>query len=361
MISNGLLSWQQANGFRQENNSVYGVYNGIGFAVSGEDGGKLFTFMLSGPDAAFDGIEDRLMAERSRLNEVQVGDVENYLALFFEENRGEMPAQLMTDLLDFVQANARICGFTVPRVCVKCGAPANKRSFYNNMVQPMCASCREAEKANARPAPRPTPAPAPSPTPRADSLMNSQSRYNPDEDDTYDQYAHTASFGAQQQVPFIPEEPRKKAAVPPSFAPVDTSDMGDTGKGILGAALGAIAGLVPFYLSVLLKLELTFLCAAAGIGAVLGYVAFGGLKKKNSAFTAILIFAEVFSVLAFVAIHVVTGMGGGLTFGEALGSSVFSKTTDYVSFIIAILSPFLGAAITLDPLSKYIGTSYFAK
>ena len=222
----------------------------------------------------------------------------------------------------------------------------------------MCANCREAEKANARPAPRPAPAPAPAP--RADSLMNSQQRYNPDEDDTYDQYTHTNNFGTQQQAAYQPEEPRKKAVVPPSFAPVDTGDMGDSTKGILGAALGAIAGLVLFYISVLCGLELTFLCTAAGVGAVLGYVAFGGLKKKNTAITTVLIFAEVFSVLAFVAVHVVTGMGGGLTMGEALGSSVFSKTTDYVSFIIALLTPFLGAAVTLDPLSKYIGVSYFS-
>ncbi len=371
MINNGLLSWQQANGFRQESNSVYGVYNGIGFAVSGEDGGKLFTFMLTGSDSAFDRIEDILAAERSPLGEVQVGDVENYLALFFEEISGEMPASLMTALLDFVIAHAHECGFTVPRVCVKCGAPANKRSFYNNMVQPMCAACRDEEAAKRKPTSRPAPhQEAPAAPTHGDTLLTQKVRYNPDEDDTYSQYTHENTRAPQPKPAAVPQphpqQPRQTASVPLGFAPVDDSSMGDKAKGILGALLGAVAGLVPLYLSAIISsasisLAMYVLCAGAGIGAVLGYISFGGYKLRNTALVSTIALAEIFSIISFVCINMIAGMGGGLTAGEALSSSLFKGVVDYLNIALAVFSSALGVFVTLDPLSKYIGADYYGK
>jgi len=360
MISTGLSSWQAENGFRLENDVVYGAYNGIGFAVVCEDGGKLFTFMLSGSDQAYDSIEDLLAAQTGRLRDVQVGDVENYLALFFEENGVEMPGQLMTSLLDFVLANARGCGFAAPRVCVKCGAPANKRSFYNDMVQPMCASCSEEERLKKRaaakkakqaePAAPARPEPSRDQRPETDSLLPARSSYNPDEDDTYDQYG--PSTPSQKKAP-APKRESAPAAVPLTFAD-DTADDGSTGKGILGAILGSVAGLIPVTVSVLLGLELTFLCAAAGIGAVMGYIAFGGIRRKTNGLTITFVCAEVLSIAAFIGLNVIAGMSDGASFGEAFSTSVFAEPVDYINAIIAVICAALGIFISLDKLADYI-------
>ncbi len=361
MISAGLVSWQTERGFRLENDIVYGVYNGVGFAAACEDGGKLFTFMLSGPDQAFDAIEDLIVAQPGRLRELQVGDVENYLALFFEERGAEMPAQLMNEMLDFVVANARGCGFAVPRVCVKCGAPANKRSFYMDMVQPMCAACSEEERlrkraAAPRPQPQPEPAPAPAPMHVQDSLVPQKSGYNPDEDDTYDQYGPAARMPQPNRAPApapMPARESAPSAVPLSFAQ-DTTDYGSLPKGILGTVLGALAGLVPLFISALLGLELTCLCAAVGFAAVFGYTLFNGLKQKSTALVVTAVVSEIFAVLGFIAINVIDGMGEGMAFKEALSESLFAEPIDYVNFVIGIVTAALGIFISLDILAKHI-------
>lgn len=164
MMSHGLASWQTANNYRKEGDVVYGVYQGCGFTVSEEDGGKLFIFMLSArDDAAFDTFENALVAAGGAAAEGQVGDVENYLAVFYDESHGEMPHSAMDDILNFTASRAKQYGFRVPNICVKCGARATKRSFVDNMVQPLCADCSEQNKqrrkAAAVSAPMPTPAP----------------------------------------------------------------------------------------------------------------------------------------------------------------------------------------------------------
>jgi len=359
MISAGLSSWQTANGFRLENDVVYGVYKGIGFAVACEDGGKLFTFMLVGEDAAFDSIEDTLVKQSSRLRNAQVGDVDNYLALFFEENGLEMPDQLMTSLLDFVADNARGAGFSAPRVCVKCGAPANKRSFYNNMVQPMCPDCSEAErqkKRAAKVAQKNTPSPAPEPkqdTRPADSLLPTHSRYNPDEDDTYEQYDRGNSAPLTPQVP-PPPRASAPSTIPLTFSD-DTVDDGSLAKGILGAVLGAIAGLIPLTVFVLLGIKLTVLCIVAGLGSVLGYIIFDGLRRKTSSLITTFTVSEILSVLAFLFLSVIRAMSeDGKSFGEAFKTSIFVQPADYINFIIAVICAALGIFVLLDKLADYI-------
>ena len=194
MISSSLSSWQSANNYRKEGDVVYGVYRGCGFAVSEEDGGMLFVFMLSaGDNKAFDNFENALAAEGGELGQGQVGDVENYLAIFFDESRETLSLRTMDKVLDFVIAQARQSGFHVPNVCVKCGAKATKRSFVDNMVQPLCAECSARQKQNHRPAPEKA-APAPAPMASRDDDDYSR-RYAPIKadsskyDDSYDEYS----------------------------------------------------------------------------------------------------------------------------------------------------------------------------
>jgi len=360
MISAGLQNWQTANGFRQENDCVYGVYNGMGFSAANEDGGKLFTFMLSGADAAFDKIEDMLAAS-PQLREVQVGDVENYLALFIEEKGNETSAQVMTALLDFVLNNARSCGFSVPRVCVKCGAPANKRTFYNNMVQPMCAECNETQRAVSRAAARRQ---AAAPASQQDSLLPKKSGYNPEDDDTYDEYAAkavAAAVTAPRTQPSRPQRPMPQqnedfsgSPVPMSFGP-DVVDEGSGAKGFFGALLGAIGGLVPLYALVLAAdFKMLILSTLSGVCALLGYIAFGGIKKKNTAISTVLILSELFAILSFAFINIIGGMGEGLDFSAALSESLFAGYVDYINIALAVVGPLFGVAITIDKLADYL-------
>ena len=41
MLSSGLRSWQQENKYRVSDDTVYGVYENVGFSVAEEDGGRL--------------------------------------------------------------------------------------------------------------------------------------------------------------------------------------------------------------------------------------------------------------------------------------------------------------------------------
>ena len=107
MISSSLASWQATNKYRKEGDVVYGVYQGCGFAVSEEDGGKLFIFMLSvANNGAFDNLENAIASEEGELSSGQVGDVENYLAIFFDESNGSISLRTMDKVLDFVVAEA---------------------------------------------------------------------------------------------------------------------------------------------------------------------------------------------------------------------------------------------------------------
>lgn len=327
MISYGLQSWQQQKRLRIEGDVVYGVYQGLGFSVTEEDGGKLFVFMLSGSDSAFDAIEDNLAAQYTSLRELQVGDVENYLALFYDESRGEMPVGLMDSMLDFVIANARAFGFRTPNTCVKCGAPAQKRAFSNGLVQPFCTNCREAEKTAAAPAPQP-------------AAYQSPYAQNP--------YAYTPTTYSpyQEQTPAAVDPNIEHRSVLDSFTqePEKKEDLGEGNlvKGILGALLGAVAGLVPYFISVLAGLELGAFCFLSGIGAILGYTLFGGLRKKSTAISSCIAIPLVLSVIGVIVVKLSSG-------GE-----IFSGTMDYITLLMAVVGVLLGVSVSLDRINKYV-------
>ena len=263
MMSSSLSSWQSANNFRREGDVVYGVYQGCGFSVSEEDGGKLFIFMLSANDnRAFDTFENALAGEGGELSQGQIGDVENYLAVFYDESVSSVSLRTMDKLLDFVVAEARSCGFHVPNTCVKCGARANKRSFVDNMVQPLCAECSAKQKQNRRPAPS-APAPKPMASRDEDDYERRYAPMKPDSskyDDSYDEYSgmkskydddrYSDKYGgtyndadyAEPPVSFDDSGDEYRAVMGDDRSDKDDSPTreieGTVGRGILGAALG---------------------------------------------------------------------------------------------------------------------------
>lgn len=343
MLSTGLREWQQTGSFRMEGNAVYGVYQNVGFSVVEEDGGKLFVFMLSGKDEAFDSLEDLLCNQSGELNAVQVGDVENYLALFFDESVREMSSGGMSGLLDFVAGNFRACGFKAPTVCVRCGAPANKRTFLNNMVQPMCADCREAQKLEKA---RKTAAPAINdnyvdhtiaPDPRRG--QQPPRRAELDYDDGYG-YAGPAPRRDERAV-YPDEHFMEKEAL---------SGEGSAPSGFFGALLGALAGLAPYILLVTAAdFELAALCFLAGIGAVLGYVAFGGMRERKNAMTTVFAVSEIVSLFVVLLKNAAENMQNGFS---TMLSDLF--TVSWLSLLLAAIGALLGVMVSLDRLTKYL-------
>lgn len=340
MLSSVLRNWQQANNHRVSDDTVYGVYQNVGFSLTEEDGGRLFIFMLSGKDEAFDLLEDMLCRQSGALRNAQVGDVENYLAVFFDDADGHLSAADMSDVLDFVAGNFRACGFRTPNVCVKCGAPATKRSFYNNMVQPLCAPCREAdklEKAHKAAAPAST----------------DHSAY--DRRNEYDDYPPQRRYSEPEQYP--PQRSRgyderdyHSASAwdgqPEQFA---ESGLGSAPSGFFGALIGAVAGLVPYILSTMLGFELAALCFLSGIGAVTGYVAFGGLKAKTNALINAVAVSEMFSLLTVVVFTCAANLGDGLS--VALSNLL---QLGGLNLLMAGVGALLGVLVSLDTLHKYL-------
>lgn len=214
MMSAELASWQSNNKYRKEEDIVYGVYQGCGFTVSEEDGGKLFIFMLSArDDRAFDDFENALASAGGIIADGQVGDVESYLAVFFDESRRQLPSTAMDQIINFTATEARQCGFRVPNICVKCGARATKRSFVDNMVQPLCADCSARNKQNRRAAAASSATTAPVVPPAAPIISPDTQPYRqPQQNDYYNdnQYANNSPITqddeySQQYAPIVPD------------------------------------------------------------------------------------------------------------------------------------------------------------
>lgn len=325
MISSGLSQWQKSRKYRLDGDTVYGVANGVGFSIGEEDGGKLAIFMLvCSADSSFDRMEDMLRGQ-GELSALQVGDVEGYLALFYDESIGEMDDFLMDDMLNFVADNYRSLGFRAPNVCVKCGAPANKRSFYNNMVQPMCAECSAANRSGSQPSRAPAPA--------APERLSTPTRYDEDRDDTYSgmERGRTRSAATMSQ---------NWDAQPP-YQANDNVGEGSMGMGVVGALLGALAGLVPFGISLLCNFPLSALCVLSGILAVLGYVAFKGVRVKQTGSLISILMAVLVSVIAVFACLKVIGGGSSSTIALL------------IHCVLGALGAFLGIALSIDALNKY--------
>lgn len=366
MISQNLLAWQRSRKFRLENDTVYGVKDGVGFSVVEEDGGKLAVFMLAATDdAVFDEFEAAITAQGDGLGDMQVGDVEGYLALFFDESTGEMDDYLLDEMLAYVAQNARACGFRAPNVCVMCGAPANKRSFYNNMVQPMCADCSAANKQNSA-SRAAAPAPVSAQRTEEDEFAQGQQRrrtgseepygraplstgrheYSEEEDDTYSGYGR----GARDNY----DAPRRRPAREYNEDPVAAASAGSMGMGILGALLGALAGMVPFVISILCSYPLSALCTFCGVGAVLGYVIFKGQKEKKNGVISTILFSELVCILSVFFSQLIPHLRNGMTASAAFSAVGSSSLELIVHMVIGVLGTLLGVALAIESLNKYV-------
>ena len=354
MMSHQLSSWQTANQYRVEGDVVYGVYQGCGFAVSEEDGGKLFIFMLSaGQNAAFDDFENALVSTGGQLAEGQVGDVENYLAVFFDESRGNISNATMDQVLSFTASQARNCGFRVPNVCVKCGAKATKRSFLNNMVQPLCANC-SAQNKQSRQASAPVPPPVSpfvsSPEPMVsqdDQYARQYSPLVPDSskyDDTYDEYA-----GMQG------DEYRDIMGNEGENFDNATDIGGSVGMGFLGALLGACIGVIPYILIALIAdFHMAALCFPAGMLAVLFYTFLHGRRVKGVGMGVSIGVSVVVSFVTMFIAMVFSYVADTRTFGQAL-SYVFSEQLTFflINSVFSILGSIFGAFFMINKMDDY--------
>ncbi len=401
MVSQQLASWQARNHYRSDDDVVYGVYQNCGFSVSDDDGGLLFVFMLSPrDDDAFDDLEDALADEGGEIAEAQVGDVEGYLALFFDQSNGAVSQRTMNSLLDFVADQARSCGFRVPNICVKCGARATKRSFVDGMVQPLCADCSAQNRESRRAAAEKNQNP-----PRKEQ----RSRYDDDDryaqqytpitadsskyDDSYDEYAGMeAGHGDYRTTQYPPrrdpEEPPKKSREEsreplPRFdqTPIAFNDdgeedyqeiLGSAGEhsatvsekhiggsaamGVLGTILGSLVGVIPYAVIALgLHFPMAALCFPAGILAVWCYTALKGRKSMGFGMGVSIACSAVISFFAMFLCMVVYYMNENRNFSQAM-NYLFSENGSFFAFntIFAVLGAAFGALFMIVAMSKYI-------
>lgn len=381
MMSTSLASWQSANNYRKEGDVVYGVYQGCGFAVSEEDGGKLFVFMLSaGDNRAFDSFENALAAEGGELGLGQVGDVENYLALFFDESRGSMSLRAMDKVLDFVIAQARPSGFRVPNTCVKCGAKASKRSFVDNMVQPLCAECSAKQKQNRRPA-HETPAPKPMASRDEEDYERKYAPIKADSskyDESYDEYSgmkskydddkYSDKYGgtyndsdyAEPRVTFDDSGDEYREIMGDdrsgSDDSVTTEVEGTVGKGILGAALGAFIGVIPYLIvSMIADFHMAALCFPAGMLAVVFYTMLHGVRSKGTGMGICMSVSAIVSVVFMFLGMVFSYVNDSTDFSGAL-SYLFDKQLTFflINIVFSVLGAIFGSFFMISVMNKYV-------
>ncbi len=412
MMSSGLASWQAANKYHKEGDVVYGVYQGCGFTVSEEDGGKLFIFMLSaGDDSAFDNFENVLVAAGGPAAEGQVGDVENYLAVFFDESAGEISSAAMDEILNFTASRAKQFGFRVPSTCVKCGARATKRSFVDNMVQPLCAECsaqnKQNRKAAAQQAAQPTdedyakqyaPIAANSnlydenydeyagmiPS-HGDYVSNTAdtSNYNNNgyddannygdyNNDYSSDYADNGYQSGGDQFTFSGDDDYTNNAYSDVMgrdednqpAP-DVEFGGSMGMGILGVLVGSVVGVMLYIiLALFAHFPMGALCCPAGMLAVILYTVFGGRKSKG---TGMGLSIGVSVVVSLITIFITTALsytGSGTDFSGAI-SYLFSDGEQtallIINMILATLGSVFGACFFINVMDKYVGTGDVAQ
>ena len=331
LISNSLQKWQESRNYRKDGSNVYGVCDGVGFSVAEEDGGKLAIFMIKGGDDAFTDLENVLASDSSELGQVQVGDVEGYLALFYDESRGQMPEYLLDELLSFVARTYRRCGFSVPNRCVTCGGQANKRAFHERMVQPMCASCNDKKRGVASRAPQPVAR----------------------RDDSYDR-------GSSKSDPPDYKKPQKRPRSDVSFDKKEYdynyASEGSLMNGILGAVLGGIAGNILFVITMLINFPLPALATASGSLAALGYIAFGGPRTKSKAVGTIIGWSVGLSVLFMVISFVFKEVKQIGSFSATMPRLFASFPVLFtVNVVLAIVGVILGAMLMEGKLAEYIG------
>lgn len=383
MMSSSLASWQSANNYRKEGDVVYGVYQGCGFAVSEEDGGKLFVFMLSaGDNRAFDSFENALAAEGSELGQGQVGDVENYLAVFFDESRDTISLRTMDKVLDFVVTQARSCGFRVPNTCVKCGAKATKRSFVDNMVQPLCAECSAKQRQNRRPAQAaPAPVPAPMASRDEDDYERRYAPMKPDSskyDDSYDEYSgmkskydddrYSDKFGGTYNDSDYAEPPISFDDSGDEYREImgdDRSDKddapsteveGSVGKGILGAALGAFIGVIPYLIvSMIADFHMAALCFPAGMLAVVFYTMLHGTRSKGAGMGICMSVSAIVSVIFMFLGMVFSYVNDSTDFSGALNYLMDKQLSFFlINIVFSVLGAIFGSFFMVSVMNKYV-------
>lgn len=409
MMSSGLASWQAANRFHREGDVVYGVYQSCGFTVSEEDGGKLFIFMLSASDdSAFDNFENALVAAGGAAAEGQVGDVENYLAVFFDESAGEVSATAMDEILSFTASRAKQFGFRVPNVCVKCGARATKRSFVDNMVQPLCADCSVQNKQNRKAAAQqaaksaeddnyaqqyapitassslydenydeyagmmPSHADYVSNTADTSNYNNNNAYsdandYNGYNDNYGDDYSGNNSQSYNDQFAFSNDDDYTENAYNDVMgrdeenqpAP-DVEFGGSMGMGFLGVLVGSVVGVMLYIiLAIFAHFPMGALCCPAGMLAVILYTVFGGRKSKSTGMGLSIGVSVIISLITIFLTTVLSYTGSGTDFGDAV-SYLFSDSEQTallaINMVLATLGSIFGACFFINIMDKYVAT-----
>ncbi len=379
MISADLITWQKANKYRSDDGIVYGVHQGCGFTVSEEDGGKLFIFMLNAKsDKSFDALADAFASGNHEFADGQVGDVENYLAIFFDESEGATPAYVMDDLVSFVAENSKKFGFVTPSVCVKCGKPATKRSFVDKMVQPLCAECsqRNKQERSAKKQQQAESASAAYGAVGAQDYIYQNAVDNNLYDESYDEYAGmvpSGANGAGYEGGYETDESYAAYDAPQgNYAddyeeimgeqgydetPSEVARGGSMSHGLLGALVGSLIGIIIYIIvAVAASFPMGALCCPAGMLAVVLYTVLGGVKSTGIGVTVSAAVSSVVSTITVFFTTVLSYTGSGTNFSAAL-EYIFDDSMQalllYINIGMAILGCVFGSLLLIGVMDKY--------
>lgn len=353
-----LMQWKAQNKLSEDGDFIYGNYNKVGFSVNYEDGGFVFVMTLEADDdSAFRTLQNK-MSSQSALRNVQVGKVESYLALFTDN--ASSPNDL-SRIVDFTARNYSECGFYVPTVCSSCGAAATRLKFENGIVRPVCADC----KAGIKKMPEPE--------------QDDNNYFGSLKDDSYESEEYVIgkrrddinSFYGEQNDnddSFGGEDWSKhddfEVADSNEYSHVledDDFDYGTSGMskghvltGILGAVIGAAAGVLPYYLIyTFFDMPVAALCLVSGVLSVLFYVLFRGRKSVGFGMAFSLIFSVIVATGAVVYIQNLISIAGGngSVFSDITG--LLSNTEFLIHELMAIVGVTLGAFVCKGALNNY--------
>ena len=131
---------------------------------------------------------------------------------------------------------------------------------------------------------------------------------------------------------------------------------GTVGRGVLGAALGAFVGVIPYMIvSMIADFHMAALCFPAGMLAVVFYAMLRGVRSKGTGMGICMAVSSVVSVV-FMALGMILSYVNDTTDFSAAFSYLTDKQLTFflVNVVFSILGSIFGAFFMISVMNKYV-------
>ena len=131
---------------------------------------------------------------------------------------------------------------------------------------------------------------------------------------------------------------------------------GTVGRGVLGAALGAFVGVIPYMIvSLIADFHMAALCFPAGMLAVVFYAMLRGVRSKGTGMGICMAVSSVVSVV-FMALGMILSYVNDTTDFSAAFSYLTDKQLTFflVNVVFSILGSIFGAFFMISVMNKYV-------